>query len=102
VSVQPLFSEFAQRLLVDHPDEVATAYAPQVEYFASIVEQAAEAGLLRPGRPRRIAAIVLQTATVTAGRSSGGRQPITGEEVWQFCLHAIVPDDVIAAREVAG
>ena len=98
-SVQPLFSEFAQRLVVDHPEEVAAAYAPQVEYIASIIEDAAEAGLLRPGRPRRLAAIVLQTATFTAGRSAGGRQPITGEEVWEFCLHAIVSDDVLAALE---
>lgn len=97
-SVQPLFSEFAQRLLVDHPDEVAAAYAPQVEYIASIVEEAAAAGLLRPGRPRRQAAIVLQTATVTAGRNVPGRQPITGDEVWQFCLHAIVPDAIAASR----
>jgi AcrR family transcriptional regulator len=98
VSVQPLFSEFAQRLVVDHPDEVAAAYAPLVEYIASIVEEAASGGLLRPGRPRRLAAIVLQTATVTAGRSAGGRQPITGEEVWDFCVHAIAPDAVVAAR----
>lgn len=98
VSVQPLFSEFAQRLLIDHPDEVASAYAPQVEYIASIVEEAADAGLLRPGRPRRLAAMVLQTATVTAGRSAGGRQPITGDEIWRFCLHAIAPDHIAAAR----
>lgn len=92
VSEQPLFAEFAQRLLVDHPEEVVAAYAPVVEYMADIVEEVGEAGLLREGRPRRLAAIVLQTATVTAGRSTGVRQPITGEEVWQFCLHAIVPD----------
>jgi AcrR family transcriptional regulator len=98
VSVQPLFSDFAQRLVVDHPDEVAAAYAPLVDYIASIVEDAAAAGLLRAGRPRRMAAIVLQTATVTAGRSAGGHHPITGEEVWEFCLHAIAADDVVAAR----
>ena len=92
VSEQPLFAEFAQRLLVDHPEEVVAAYAPASEYVAEIVEEIGEAGLLREGRPRRLAAIVLQTATVTAGRSTGVRQPITGEEVWQFCLHAIVPD----------
>src|SRR6476620_10308199 len=56
MSVQPLFSDFAQRLVVDHPDEVAAAYAPIIEFIASIVEDAAEAGLLRPGRPRRMAA----------------------------------------------
>ena len=97
-SVQPLFSDFAQRLVVDHPNEVAAAYAPQIDYIASIAEDAAAAGLLRPGRPRRMATIVLQTATVTAGRSASGHQPITGEEMWEFCLHAIAPDDVVAAR----
>ncbi|MCY3634905.1 MAG: TetR/AcrR family transcriptional regulator [bacterium] len=92
VSEQPLFAEFAQRLLVDHPEEVVAAYSPLYEYVAEIVEQVGKVGLLREGRPRRLAAIVLQAATVTAGRSTGVRQPITGEEVWQFCLHAIVPD----------
>ena len=92
VSAQPLFAEFAQRLQVDHPDEVVAAFAPLVEYVAEMVEQIGQAGLLREGRPRRMAAIVVQAATVTAGRSSGVRQPITGEEVWQFCLHALVPD----------
>ena len=97
-SEQPLFFEFAQRLLVTHPDEVARAYAPLFEYVVAMAEDAAEAGLLRPGPPRRQAAIVLQAATTTAGRSAGGRQPITAAEMWEFCLHAIVPDDVIAAR----
>lgn len=92
VSEQPLFAEFAQRLLVEHPEEVVAAYVPLVEYVAEIVEEVGEAGMLREGRPRRLAAIVLQAATVTAGRSTGVRQPITGEEVWRFCLHAIVPD----------
>jgi len=101
-TVQPLFAQLAQRLMVDHPEEVSAAYAPQVEYITSIVEDAAEAGLLRPGRPRRLALIVLQTATVSAGRGLGGRQPITGEEIWEFCLHAISPDEIVAARAAAA
>ena len=102
VSEQPVFAEFAQRLVVDHPDDVTTAYAPVVEYIASIVEAAADAGLLRPGRPHRMATIVLQTATVMAGRSVEGRQPITGDEVWEFCVHAIVPDHIAADRYPAA
>ena len=94
VSVQPLFADFAQRLIVDQPDDVTAAYAPVIDYIASIVRDAGEAHLLRPGRPHRLATIVLQTATITAGRASGG-QPIRGDEVWEFCLHAIVPDDVL-------
>lgn len=97
-SIQPLFFEFAQLLLISHPDEVSRAYTPLFEYLVSIVEDAAEAGSLRPGKPRRQAAIVLQASTTTAGRSGGGTHPITGEEMWEFCLHAIAPDDVAAAR----
>jgi AcrR family transcriptional regulator len=97
-SEQPLFFEFAQRLLITHPDEVSRAYAPLFEFMVGLTEDAAEAGLLRPGRPRRQAAIVLQAATTTAGRSGGSRQPITAAEMWEFCLHAIVPDDVVAQR----
>ena len=97
-SEQPLFFEFAQRLLVTHPDEVSSAYTPLFDYMVSITEDAAEAGLLRPGRARRQAAMVLQAATTTAGRSGGGRQPITGAEMWEFCLHAVAPDDIVARR----
>jgi len=98
MSEQPLFLEFAQRLLVTHPQDVANAYAPLLEYFVAMVEEASEAGLLRPGRPRRLAAIVLQSATTTAGRSAGGRQPITAAEMWDYCLHAIAPDSVVDQR----
>jgi AcrR family transcriptional regulator len=100
-STQPLFFEFAQRLLVSHPDEVSRAYAPLFEYMVSIAEEADEAGLLRPGKPRRLTAMVLQAATTTAGRTSASRQPITADEMWQFCLRAISPDDVVASRELA-
>ena len=51
LSEQPLFLEFAQRLLVTHPTEVASAYAPLLEYIVSMVEEAGDAGLLRPGNP---------------------------------------------------
>jgi len=100
MSQQPLFLEFAQRLLVTHPADVANAYAPMLEYIVAILDEAAASGLLRPGRPRRLAAIVLQAATTTAGRSAGGRQPITAKEMWDFCLHAIAPDEVATRRGV--
>jgi len=100
--VQPLFMEFAQRLMVDHSDEVAVAFAPLFEYLASIVEDAADAGLLRPGRPRRLAQMVMQAVTATAERSRAGSairaHPIKSEELWEFCLHAIASDDVAAGH----
>jgi AcrR family transcriptional regulator len=101
-TVQPLFFEFAQRLMIDHADEVAACIAPLVDYFLSIVEDAASAGLLRPGRQRRQATIVIQVATATAQRvragSAGPTRPITCDEVWDFCLHAITPDDIVETR----
>ena len=97
-SEQPLLLEFAQRLLVTNPADVAKAYAPLLEHIVAITEEASSAGLLRPGRPRRLAAIVLQAATTAAGQSAGGRQPITAAEMWEFCLHAIAPDDVVDRR----
>jgi AcrR family transcriptional regulator len=98
-SVQPLFFEFAERLFLNHPDEVLRAMAPVFECLASIVEDVADAGLLRRGRTRRQAMMVLQMATLTSSRievTSPG-QSITSEEMWDFCLHAIVPDHVIAS-----
>lgn len=98
-SEQPLFYEFAQRLLVNHPDDVTRAYAPLFEHIVAMTDDAAGAGLLREGSPRRMAAIVLQAATTTAGRTGATRQPITSEEMWSFCLHAIAPDDVAKAHQ---
>lgn len=95
---QPLFIEFAQRLLITHPDEVTAAYAPLFEYIVEMLEDADDAGLTRPGRPRRQAAMMLQAVTTTAGRSAGGRRPVTADEMWEFCLHAIAPDEVVAKR----
>jgi AcrR family transcriptional regulator len=98
LSEQPLFFEFAQRLLLTHPDEVHVSFLPLFDYVAGIVEEAAAEQLLRPGRPRRLTAIILQSATTTAGRSAGVPQPITSAEMWEFVLHAISPDAVVAAR----
>jgi hypothetical protein len=101
-ALQPLFFEFAQRLMATHAEEVARAWAPLYEHVTSIVADAAEAGVLRPGRPRRFAMMVMQTATATAERSLAGvatsAPPLPGEEVWEFCLHAIASLDVLAAR----
>ena len=40
VSEQPLFLEFAQRLLVTHPADVANAYAPLLEYIVAMMDEA--------------------------------------------------------------
>lgn len=90
---RPLFSDFARQLLVRHPDQVAAAHLPVLAVFTELIEQAAEAGALPPGRPRRQASLVMQTVMFTAhanGVQAGGHAvPVTAEEIWRFCLGGI-------------
>ena len=46
---RPLFTDFAPRLLVSHPDEVKIAHAPLVALLTELMEAASDAGELRAG-----------------------------------------------------
>lgn len=88
---RPLFTDFAPRLLVSHPSEVKIAHAPLVALLTELMEEASEAGVLRPGvNPRRMAAMTMQTVMFVAQSSSSDDasvKPITADEVWDFCAH---------------
>jgi AcrR family transcriptional regulator len=92
---RPLFTDFAPRLLVSHPDEVKVAHAPLVSLLAELMEAAGDAGELRAGvNPRRMAAMTMSTVMFIA-QSSGGSgdattHPITADEVWDFCSQGFV------------
>ncbi|MDL4816381.1 TetR/AcrR family transcriptional regulator [Actinomadura opuntiae] len=90
---RPLFSDFAQQLLVRHPAQVAAAHLPLLAVFTELIEQAAEAGAIPAGRPRRRASLVMQTIMFAAqgnGVAVEGRAaPFTSREVWDFCFHGI-------------
>ncbi|GAA3205166.1 TetR/AcrR family transcriptional regulator [Actinocorallia longicatena] len=87
---RPLFTDFAPRLLFSHPDKVQSAHAPLLELFTELMGQVEAAGRLRPGlRPRRAAALAMQTAMFIA-QSSGPPEDddphtLTATEVWEFC-----------------
>jgi AcrR family transcriptional regulator len=89
---RPLFTEFAPQLLLAHPAEVREAHAPLLALLTELMKQAAAAGELHPlARPRRVAALTMQTVLFIA-QSSGADdeengQPLTAEEVWDFCAH---------------
>jgi hypothetical protein len=58
------------------------------------MEQAEAAGQLRPGiNPKRMAAMTMQTVMFVAQSSGdsgdGSPNPITADEVWDFCAHGI-------------
>ncbi|MEV5831653.1 TetR/AcrR family transcriptional regulator [Spirillospora sp. NPDC052242] len=93
---RPLFSDFALQLLVSHPPQVAVAHRPMLDVFTELLEEASAAGAVRPGRPRRQAAMVMQTVIFTAHSSGGGdgsAVPMTAPEIWQFCLRGIAAAD---------
>jgi AcrR family transcriptional regulator len=90
---RPLFSDFALQLMIKHPAQVATAHLPLLAVFTDLIDQAAAAGKIPSGRPRRRASLVMQTVMFTAqspGVPVGSHAtPVTAEEVWQFCLGGI-------------
>jgi AcrR family transcriptional regulator len=100
---KPIFSDFSTRLLIDHPEEVAAAFAPLFEYVVELMQEAADAGLLRTGKPRHFAALVLQTA-MFAGQAQGlpadsRTAPISEDEVWEFCIQGIASESALAERK---
>ncbi len=87
---RPLFTDFAPQLLLSHPAEVAVAHAPLIVLFTELMTQVEAAGGLRHGaKPRRLAALTMQTVMFNAQSSSvssdEGAHPLTAEEVWEFC-----------------
>jgi hypothetical protein len=89
---RPLFTDFAPQLLISHPNEVRVAHAPLITLFKELMDDAEAAGKLRPGlNSRRMAAMTMQTVMFIAQSSAPADddsvQPITAEEVWEFCAH---------------
>ncbi|WP_181801378.1 TetR/AcrR family transcriptional regulator [Streptomyces shenzhenensis] len=89
----PLFTDFAVQLLVSHPDQVATAHLPLLDFFTELVEETVETDQAVAPKPRRTASLIMQTAMFTAqapsARVGGLPSPITVDEVWAFCLGGI-------------
>ena len=89
---RPLFTDFAPRLLVSHPAEVKVAHAPLLTLLTELMEEAGVAGKLRPGiTPKRMAAMTMQSVMFVAQSSGdsdeGTIDPITADEMWDFCAH---------------
>jgi AcrR family transcriptional regulator len=86
---QPLFTDFAMRLLITHPAETRVANAPLLALFTELMEELEEANLLRAGfLPERVAALTMRTVLFNA-QSSGqeGAHPFTAEEIWDYCAN---------------
>jgi AcrR family transcriptional regulator len=88
---RPLFTDFAPQLLLSHPAEVKVAHSPLLGLLTELMDQAAAAGALRPGvRPRRVAALTMETVMFIAQApgipdDAEDAHSLTAEEVWEFC-----------------
>jgi len=90
--------DFAQQLLTSHPTEAALAFAPLVSLFGEVLDDAAAAGVIRPGlRRSAIAGMVLEaimfnafSATIS-GTSIRVEGPDPAEELWDLILHGVGP-----------
>ncbi|WP_046731319.1 TetR/AcrR family transcriptional regulator [Streptomyces humi] len=92
---QPLFTDFALRLLMSHPAEMRVANAPLLALFTQLIQDLEDANLLRPGfKAKRVAALTMQTVMFNA-QSSGqdAAHPLTAEEIWDYCAHGITGND---------
>ena len=92
----PALAEFAQQLLTSHPTEASQAFVPIVEVFEQLLDDAAAAGVIRPGlRNHRIAGIVLQAimfnafAATISGPARREPRGDAAEELWDLILHGI-------------
>ena len=84
-------ADFVFSQLGTEPDKVSAASIPMFEPLAALVAEAQAAGHLRPGNPRHLAALMMQTTMFCAfGNFTPGETARDRAEVmWQFCLHGV-------------
>jgi AcrR family transcriptional regulator len=88
--------DFAQQLLTGHPRDAATAFAPLVTLFGELLDDAGEAGAIRPGLRRSpIAGVVLEAIMFNAfsatigGTATQGEPVDPAEELWDLIINGI-------------
>ncbi len=88
-------AEFAQQLLTAHPKEASRAFAPVVSLLEEVLDQAAAAGVIRPGvHNQRIAGVLLQAIMFNAFADTISGSPVgpaddAADELWDLILHGI-------------
>lgn len=91
-----LLVDFAQQLLTRHAAEAARAFAPLTAYFGELLDEAAEAGAVRPGlRQSPVAGIFLEAVMFNTFSATIGGVPLraggsdAAEELWDVVLHGV-------------
>jgi len=89
-------AEFGQQLLTERPKEASRAFVPVVSLFEQLLDEAAAAGVIRPGlHHRHVAGVLLQAimfnafAATISGSSIRPDGNEAAEELWVLILHGI-------------
>jgi AcrR family transcriptional regulator len=89
-------AEFAQQLMTAHPEEATHAFAPIVELFDEVLDDAVAAGAVRRDLSgRRIAGVVLEVIMFNAfsatigGAALGAERGDPAEELWDLLVNGI-------------
>jgi AcrR family transcriptional regulator len=89
-------AEFGQQLLTAHPREASRAFTPMVALFVRMLDDAADAGSVRPGLDhRQVAGVVLQAVMFNAFAATISGTPIgpdgasDAEELWQLLIRGL-------------
>ena len=92
----PVVTDFAQQLLTERPKEAARAFAPLVDMFCELLDDALAAGVVRTGLGSRAAGMVLEAVMFNAfsstigGTSAHGDDTMAAEELWDLVANGIV------------
>ena len=92
----PALVEFAQELLTSHPGQAAHAFAPLVALFGRLLDEADDAGAIRPGLDRaRVTGVVLQATMFNAFAATISAMPpgADDEVLWDLLVRGIAADE---------
>jgi AcrR family transcriptional regulator len=87
-------SEFSVQLAGNHPDRVKAAIGPIADLLVELLDDANDAGAIDVADTRRTGALVLRTVMYSwfGNRlARSGRQRISAEDTWLFCLDGLRP-----------
>ncbi|MDT0433531.1 MULTISPECIES: TetR/AcrR family transcriptional regulator [Streptomyces] len=89
---RPLFADFAPALLVSRPREMAVAVAPVVAVVAELTAELERTGALGGSVDAlRAARLTVRTVLFAARPESADEgEPLTADEVWDFCAHGLL------------
>jgi AcrR family transcriptional regulator len=90
-------AEFVQQLMTSHPEEATHAYAPIVELFEGLLDEAADAGVIRTElNRRRVTGVVLESImfnefsnTIAGAARWSDEEGDPAEDLWTLMVHGI-------------